>query len=146
MQSFLKTLWGKASVPRQFPSHGNMLFPNAAIEIWIPSPLSIRKPDALTSCNPSRTLDCLFIPMRLKTCIDQWIMNILWLFAPFSWHRQGFRPRCLWKSNWGINRRQQEQHFGHGGCQDAEGWDFFLCLGLEVFWEVSDAQTLQPGR
>ena len=73
--------------------------------------------------------NCLCIPLRQKPSLHRSMsMDILSCFCSFSWHRKGFRPRCLWKSNWGIYLwHQQEQQFGHGGRQDAEGWDLFSC-------------------
>ncbi len=111
-------------------TYGNMLFPNAAVEILIPPP-------CLYGCQmhlhfaTAPNQNCLCIPMRLKPSLHRSMsMNILsFFFCSLSWRREGFRPWCLWKSNWGINlRHQQEQQFGHSCCQDAEGWGLSLCM------------------
>lgn len=131
-------------------THGDMLFPNAAIEILFPPPSSIWMPDAFAFCNCSQPQ--LFVyssetrKKKKQVCRYQWAWIFSGVSVSFSWHREGFRPRCLRESNWGFDlRHQQEQQFGHGGCQDAEGWGSLpTCTAYEccwkTCWDAADAQ------
>lgn len=123
-QIFFNTL--RKSICYMTAAYGNMLFSKCCNSDSNSSPLSIWKPDAFAFCNCSCYL-CSSVKKNQVWTNQLMNINILLLPHSLSWHRKGFGPRCIWKSNWGINLwNQQDQQFGHRGCQDAEGWDLSL--------------------